>query len=613
MKKIIQILLFWPLLVVGQVYTVTPPPGGTPQVNVPQNNNPNEYLAQNYFDRGEFDKAVLIYEELLKKQPNNYPFFQKLVACYQQLKQFEKSNVLIQEKLKRTKYPNLYVELGYNYQLQKQQDLAEKNYKIAISKINENPNNVYSIARELEQKVLLTQAVEAYTLAQKLNPEANFNYQIALLQGQLGNIDSMIESLIDYAYKFPNNLVLVQNQLNRFLTEDHSKTFADTLRKSLLLRTQKNQDLFWNEFMSWFFINQKEYNKAFIQEKAIYRRNPESFNNLFHLARLASQEKETDTEREILNFILEYTTQPDIQLEVNYNLLKIDIDRAKKEEYPLILDKLNKLLVDFGTGSNTVKIQILKAHFEAFYLKQFENAKTLLFKSLQLPLNQYALADVKLELADILLLDEKFNQAIIYYAQVETELENNEIAHDALLKMAKASYYKGDFEWAKKQFEVLKSSTSQLIANDAMQLFLLISDNTVEDSTQIALKKFSRADYLTYQNKQTEALEAFKKILIEHKGESIEDDVLLKIGALYTNRQEYTEALNNYQQIIEKHSEEIYIDEALFFSAEIFRKHLQQPDKAKELYEKIILNHPDSIYFVEAQLNYRKLRGDSNL
>ncbi|WP_309597451.1 hypothetical protein [Flavobacterium davisii] len=74
-------------------------------------------------------------------------------------------------------------------------------------------------------------------------------------------------------------------------------------------------------------------------------------------------------------------------------------------------------------------------------------------------------------MADILLLDEKFNQAIIYYAQVETELENNEIAHDALLKMAKASYYKGDFEWAKKQFEVLKSSTSQLIANDAMQLF----------------------------------------------------------------------------------------------------------------------------------------------
>ncbi|WP_444671204.1 tetratricopeptide repeat protein [Flavobacterium columnare] len=613
MKKIIQILLFWPFLVVGQVYTVTPPSGGNPQVTMPQNNNPNEYLAQNYFDRGEFDKAIVIYEELLKRQPHNYPFFQKVVICYQQLKQFEKADVLIQEKLKKTKYPNLYVELGYNYQLQKQQDLADKNYKIAINKINENPNNVYSIARELEQKVLLAQALEAYTLAQKLNPDANFDYQIALLQGQLGNIDFMIESLVDYAHKFPNNLVLVQNQLNRFLTEDHSKTFANTLRKSLLLRTQKNQDLFWNEFMSWFFINQKEYNKAFIQEKAIYRRNPENFNNLFNLARLASQEKETDTEREILNFVLEYATHPDVQLQVNYSLLKIDIPRAKKEEYPFILERLNKLLSDYGTGSNTIKIQILKAHFEAFYLKEFEDAKTLLFKALQLPLSQYALADVKLELADILLLDEKFNQAIVYYAQVEAELENDEIAHDANLKMAKASYYKGDFQWAKKQFEVLKSSTSQLIANDAMKLFLLISDNTVEDSTQVALKKFSRADYLAYQNKQIEALEDLKKILVEHKGQSIEDDVLLKMGELYESKQEYSEALNSYQQIIDNHSEEIYIDEALFFSAEIFRKHLQKPDKAKELYEKIILNHPDSIYFVESQQNYRKLRGDGNL
>ncbi|OWP79128.1 hypothetical protein BWK58_00265 [Flavobacterium columnare] len=580
---------------------------------MPPNNNPNEYLAQNYFDRGEFDKAVVIYEELLKRQPNNYSFFQKLVFCYQQLKQFEKSEVLIQEKLKKTKYPNLYVELGYNYQLQKEQDLADRNYKIAISKINENPNNVYGIAREFEQKVLLGQAVEAYTLAQKLNSEANFDYQIALLQGQLGNIDLMIESLVDYAHKFPNNLVLVQNQLNRFLTEDHTKTFADTLRKSLLLRTQKNQDLFWNEFMSWFFINQKEYSKAFIQEKAIYRRNPESFNNLFNLARLASQEKEIDTERDILNFILEHATQSDVQLQVNYSLLKIDIDRAKKEEYPSITERLNKLLIDFGAGSNTVKLQVLKAHFEAFYLEHFENAKTILFKALDLPLNQYALADVKLELADVLLLDEKFNQAIIYYAQVEAELENDEIAHDANLKMAKASYYKGDFEWAKKQFEILKSSTSQLIANDAMELFLLISDNTVEDSTQVALKKFARADYLAYQNKQADALEAFKKILLEHKGESIEDDVLLKIGELYQNKEQYTEALNSYQQIIDKHSEEIYIDEALFFSAEIFRKFLQQPDKAKEFYEKIILNHPDSIYFVEAQLYYRKLRGDRNL
>ena len=212
-----------------------------------------------------------------------------------------------------------------------------------------------------------------------------------------------------------------------------------------------------------------------------------------------------------------------------------------------------------------------------------------------------------------MLLDEKFNQSIIYYAQVEDDLENDEVAHEASLKMAKASYYKGDFDWAQKQFKVLKSSTSQLIANDAMEFFLLISDNTVEDSTQVALKKFSKADFLGYQNKNAEALQAFKLILEQHKGQSIEEVTLLRLGKLYEKQNDFQQALHDYQEIIDKHPESIYVDEALFFSAEIYRKQLQDNEKAKAYYEKIIFTHEDSIYFVEARNNYRKLRGDTNL
>jgi tetratricopeptide (TPR) repeat protein len=401
--------------------------------------------------------------------------------------------------------------------------------------------------------------------------------------------------------------------LNRFLAEDHSKVFAEYLRKALLLRTQKNQDLFWNQFMSWFFVQQKEFGKAFIQEKAIFKRNPDNFGNILNLARLASDEKETETEREILEFVLANTQDRDITIGVNRALLKMDMEKAPVSEYPQLSQRLNQLLEQYGASSNTIQLQILKAHFDAFYLKQFESAKTLLTQALELPLDPYQKADVKLELADVLLLNEKFNQAIIYYAQVEEDLTNDEVAHQASLKMAKASYYKGDFEWAQQQFKVLKSSASQLIANDAMQLFLLISDNTVEDSTQVALKKFARADFLAYQNKNTEALEQFKTILQQHSGQAIEDETLLQIGKIYEKQKDYQQALTFYQQIIDKHAEDIYVDEALFFAAEIYRKQLQDNEKAKSLYEKILFNHQDSIYFVDARNNFRKLRGDTNL
>ena len=217
-----------------------------------------------------------------------------------------------------------------------------------------------------------------------------------------------------------------------------------------------------------------------------------------------------------------------------------------------------------------------------------------------------------MKLSDILLLEEKFNQAIIYYAQIEDAIKNDAVGHQASLKIAKSSYFKGDFVWAKKQLKVLKSSSSQLIANDALELFLLITDNTVEDSTQTALKKFARADFKLYQNKKTEALEAFKNIIATDKTESIQDVTLLRIGKLYEIQGEYNLALQHYQQIIKKYSEGIYIDEALFFSAEIYNNKLEDTEKAKPLYEQVLFEHQDSIYFIDARKQFRKLRGDLN-
>ena len=232
---------------------------------------------------------------------------------------------------------------------------------------------------------------------------------------------------------------------------------------------------------------------------------------------------------------------------------------------------------------------------------------------MEMDLSRNQTAEVKMELADILLYEEKFNQALIYYSQVENDMSGDVLGQEASLKTAKTSYYKADFEWANHQLKVLKSASTQLIANDALDLFLLISDNTVEDSTQTALKKFARADFLLYQNKKQESLAQFQQILKEHKGEEIEAVTLLRIGKIYEKLDDFTKALENYETIINNHKEGIYIDEALYFSAEIYADHLKDTEKAKPLYEKVILNHEDSIYSVDARKKYRQLRGDANL
>lgn len=572
----------------------------------------NEQLAQNYFDRGEFEKAQIAYEDLLKAQPNNFNYFQKTVECYQQLSQFDKAEKAIQDRLDRYKQGNFLIELGYNFQLQKNQEKAKKYYEQALDRIRKNANEVYQIANVFEKKALVDYALQAYQIALDLEPKFNFNFQMALLYGQKGATDMMIEMFLTESNKNPQNLVMIQNQLSRFMIEDNDEAFNELLKKALLVRIQKTQDIFWNEYLSWYYVQLKEYGKAFIQEKAIYKRNPESFANIVNLGQMAIEEDDEESATEILGFVLENTKDLDLQIQSHTYLMEMKIKKAQPINYPAINLELDNLIKKFGVSPYSLSLLKLKAHFVAFNTKDVETAKQILKNALEMPINREQLADVKMELADILLLEEKFNQALIYYSQIESDGNNSPIGQEANLKIAKTSYYKGDFKWANHQLEVLKSASTQLIANDALDLFLLISDNTVEDSTQVALKKFSRADFLLFQDKKTDALTAFQAILKENKGDAIEPVTLLRIGKIYENMGDTASALANYKQILDNFKECIYIDEALFYSAEIYNQ-LNDAEKAKPLYEEIITKHEDSIYYVTSQKKYRKLRGDKDI
>ncbi|MCB0434985.1 MAG: tetratricopeptide repeat protein, partial [Mangrovimonas sp.] len=207
-------------------------------------------------------------------------------------------------------------------------------------------------------------------------------------------------------------------------------------------------------------------------------------------------------------------------------------------------------------------------------------------------------------------LQERFNEALIYYTQIQRNLKNSTLSQNARFKVAQTSYYKGDFDWAESQLKILKASTSQLIANDALDLKLMISDNKYEDSTHTALKLYAKADLLSYQNKTNEAITILQTILDNHKGETIEDQALLKQAQLFESKKDYDKAVANYLRIVTEFNEDILADDAYFALGELYAKKLDNPELAKSYYEKIIFNYADSIYFVEAQKQFRMLRGD---
>jgi len=569
-----------------------------------------ELLADDYFKRGEFEKALLSYQKLNEKK-NSSKYIDKIIETLQQLERYNEAKEVILKRMTQSRYPPLLVELGYNYQLMDSINQANKYYNDALLKIEEKPNNTYGIARRFEKHSLLEKALEAYKKGMELDPQYNFNLQMARIYGEQGNVELLFSNYIDYIAVKPNFLSNAKRAFSDFVSENKDNENNLILRKLLLKKLQSNPDTYWYDLLSWLYIQQKEYNKAFTQEKALYRRSQESLGRILDLALTTVKEKERDIANSIFQFVLDNSQDIDTRLTAHQYILEMEIDNADKKQLEEIEKKYTALFEQYGKYEQTISLQIAYGNFLAFHKHEPKIASEFLKNSLKLQLSTFQEATVKLKLGDILVFQERFNEALIYYTQIQANLKNSTISQEARFKVAKTSYYKGDFEWAESQLKILKASTSQLIANDALELKLLISDNKDEDSLQTALKLYSKADLMSFQNKNKEGIALLDKILTEHKGETIEDQALFMQAKLFEKTQQINKAVASYEYIIANYRDEILADDALYFLAELYQNKLAQPEKAKELYEKIIFNHEDSIYFIEARKRFRRLRGDA--
>lgn len=567
-------------------------------------------LAFLYLRNGEYEKAAAIYKNLHEKNPLNSSYLTNLIASYQQLEKFNEVQSLINKRLEiRPDQHYLFVELGYNYQLQHKQDSATFFYEKALNSIEKTRNQGYLIGRSFQQNHLLDYALDAFKKAMKVNPNSNYNLQIAAIYGEKADLENMINTYLNLVETNANYLPTSKTYIGKYITDDSENEANVFLRKLLIKRLQNNPQNSWNQLLSWLYIQQKEYGKALIQEKALFKRDSSSLKGISDLGEIAFTNKDYTVSQNCFNYVIANTSDLEGQLRAKLYLLQISIETDN--EISVIDKQFQQIFTEYGKSEYTIAVQLVYAEFLAFKKNEPTNAISLLKEALKLPIDEFQKGNIKTKLADILVFTNKFSSALIYYTQVQNDLKNNSIGQTARFKIAQTSYFKGDFEWAQSQLKVLKNSTSQLIANDALDLNLLITDNTVKDSLKIALKTYAKADLLAFQNKNQQAIDTLQIILTDFKGHPLEDEALFKQAKLLEKLDNFISAESNYLQIIALNKEDILVDDAIYYLAELYLNQLNNTEKAKAYYQKIIFEYPSSIYLVDARKKYRKLRGDA--
>ena len=575
-------------------------------------------LADVYYNDGEFEKAATLYKSLYEKNKQIGLYFQRYTECLLSLKAYKEAEDVIKKEIKSNPGdPQLRLSLAMVYDRIGDEEKSKAIYKEVIDEVGNKPENVDIVARSFTSMNMFEQATATYEKAtEKSGNPKTYAFSLADLYRRIGNSEKMIHYYLLCAEQFRNNLNYLFDTFDRYLSEEE----IEKLQAKLYEVMEKEPDeIIYNEILQWTFINQKDYKKALRQARALDRKLNENGARVNEIAKVAMQDKDYDTAIEGFKYIVDnksvnssyYLEAKGLLLDckrkkvtLNYNYTKEDLI-SLQTEYKTFLDL-------YGYNSSTVNLVIEYAELEALYLNDLDVAIGLLKEMVELQsISPEYRAMAKLKLGDYYLMQANQWEATLLYSQVDKDFKEDRLGELARFSNAKLSYYLGDFDWAQEQFDILKSATSKLISNDAIDLSVFIMDNLNLDTTTVPMELFATAELLTFQNKLDEAGMLLDSIAKDYPEHSLLDDILYAKAQIAKKRLQAEEEARLYGLIIEKFPEEIKADNAMFALAQLYELHFKDIEKAKELYLKIFTEYSSSTFAIDARKKYRLLRGDN--
>ncbi|MBB4078981.1 tetratricopeptide (TPR) repeat protein [Lewinella aquimaris] len=574
-------------------------------------------LAQQYFMDGEYEKSAELYLALAEENYNPF-YFDRYVSSLMNLQRYDEAEDALKKQIKRMP-DELALRVKYGQLLEQKFDApaAEKQYREAIKSLKGDHIQITQLANAFIVLTKYEYAIETYERGDKLlKGNVSFAFNLGDLYRRKGDVEPMISNYLDALVEDPRRGRNVQTYFQRYLDSEG----LEEAQKQLYARIQEDRkdNPVYPEMLGWILIQRKDYKGALRQARALDRKLSENGERVFDIGTLASNASDYETAIAAFDYIVENKAPASpYYLEAKREGL-LTRRRAITNGYAYTEDDLRILetaylefLGQFGNNPASARIAIQLAELEALYLNDLPKATEILLRIVELNgVEENVRARAKIALADYYLMQGEVWESTLLYSQVDKQFKEDLLGHEARFRNARLSYFRGDFEWAQSQFDVLKASTSRLIANDALDLSVFIMDNLGLDTSAVALQTYADAELLTFQNRFDEAFATLDKLVDDFPGHDLEDDVVYLRGRLYHKLRKYDEAAGQYQKVIDNYPKSIRLDNALFALAGLYENQLDDKAKAQQLYETLFIDYSNSILAVEARKKYRELRGD---
>ena len=589
-------------------------------------------LAKKYYLDNDYEKAVLYYEKIFKESEYRLKIYENYKSAFidlNKLKEAEKlSKILIKEHPKKLKF---LVDLGVVYGLEDRADKKIQVFKKAIEQINKETSydDAFDLGLAFEKIGNSEKALEVYLNFESKsfkNPFA-FHSKIALIYNKNGQTNEMINTFFEMLDFNSNFLRNVQNGIVNSIDFQNNLKEKEILRQTILQKIQASpNNIVYIELLAWFYMLNNDYENAYTQIKALDKKLNKNGEKLLELGNTALNNQDFIVAIKCYEDVVSKSNSLEFKFEAkNKKLLALKskilygnkiIPKELKElkaNYLLILSQLNNSKNVYNNNFRKYNLLLDLSDIEAFYLSDVSSAKEHLNIAIQIPrLKEKQKANAKLKLADILVLEDNIWEASLMYLQIEKQFKDDQLGHLAKFKNAQVYYFSGEYDWCQAQLKVLKASTSKLIANDALELSVLITDNYNMDTSEVAMKLFSYADMLSFQQQFTKANTLYDSILNNFKNHSLNDEIIFRKAKIDLKQHNYQKAIAHFKFLVDKYPNSILLDNSLFLIASIYQEKIKDFDQAKKYFKTILFEHKGSLYAAESRKRFRKLAGNTN-
>ena len=617
----------FPLFITGILFS---------QINVMTQRMSNIQDALFMERKGELEKAKIIYEELLDKNPKNRQAYQRLKDILKRTEELSKATLLIEDWIKS--HPNdlqAHIELGEILYLNNDRLNADKVWEKFENNYGKN-QSTYRMLLHTYSRLSLTQKMKklVYRGRRKLNKKDLLSLDLSNYYYSRQTYDLSLDELLIYIKSNPAHEKLVMDKI--LLISDDPENYL-LIEKKLVSNLEEN-DFRINKLLAGFYFKTEKYNDAFNTHLSMGLQNNSDFQRWLNLAENLRKESQyrlsIDSYQKLLDIkstlntsiigdaLLGLGKTYEAQLlENNYqnrlvnfypdNIFFINqVYEFRKDSLKYIESTFNlyqRILKELPASTFSSRAHYRLGELQLNVMHDFEGARNSYFSAFKSRPNNDLRNNIILKIGDTYLAEGNLKNAKNHNEQYYQQDRSIKYINSFTMKKIHLTFLSGDIDTTKILIDSLIANTSpsDKYFNDLMELQGIISQHFFYGNKhdKEAFLFYVKAEKYLQEFKFIEAAEMLSFVREKYPNTSIIPTAMLRECLLRMIIDDASISLN----IAKLLQETSLAPEGITAQGEIYEKSYNDIGKAMEMYNLLLEEYPMSMLAEPVRIKIRKL------